>query len=139
MELTLATPALLFPAVSLLFISYTNRFVSYADLVRRLHERWRVDGSTAVERQIKNLRRRIVLIRNMQITGAISLVLSVGCMIFLVFDRMVAAELVFAFALFGMLASLALLIIEITISMRALDVQLSDLEQPAGDRVPPTA
>ena len=129
--MTLATPALLFPAVSLLFISYTSRFVSYAELVRRLHERWQVDGSTAVERQIKNLRRRIVLIRNMQIFGAISLVLSVGCMIFLVFDRMIAAEIVFAFALFGMLVSLALLVVEITISMRALDVQLSDLERPS--------
>ena len=128
MELTLATPALLFPAVSLLFISYTNRFVTYADLVRRLHERWRSDGSTVVERQIQNLRRRITLIRNMQIAGAVSLVLSVACMILLVFDRMVAAEVVFALALFGMLASLALLIVEITISMRALDLQLSDLE-----------
>jgi len=128
MELTFATPALLFPAVSLLFISYTNRFVSYADLVRRLHDRWREDGSTVVARQIQNLRRRIRLIRGMQIAGSISLVLSVASMILLAFDEMVAAEIVFAAALFGMLASLALLIVEITISMRALDLQLSDLE-----------
>ena len=128
MELTLATPALLFPAVSLLGISYTNRFVTYADLVRRLHERWQADGSTVLARQIANLRKRIALIRNMQIAGAVSLVLSVACMILLVFDRMIAADVVFATALFGMLASLALLIAEITISMRALNLQLSDLE-----------
>jgi uncharacterized Tic20 family protein len=128
MELTLATPALLFPAVSLLFISYTSRFVTYADLVRRLHDRWQSEGSVVVERQITNLRRRITLIRNMQIAGAISLVLSVACMILLVFDYMIAAEVVFALALFWMLVSLGLLVAEITISMRALNLQLSDLE-----------
>lgn len=128
MELTLATPALLFPAVSLLFISYTNRFISYADLIRRLHDRWSADGSTLVREQIVNLRRRIVLIRNMQIAGGASLVLAVGCMILLVVEQMVAAEIVFGLALVGMLVSLALLIAEITMSMRALDLQLGDLE-----------
>jgi uncharacterized Tic20 family protein len=129
MELTFATPALLFPAVSLLFISYTNRFISYAELIRRLHDRWREDTTTAVAQQISNLRLRIRLIRGMQIAGAISLVFSVACMILLVFDQAIAAEIVFAVALFGMLGSLALLIVEITISMRALDLQLSDLEK----------
>ena len=102
MEFTFATPALLFPAVSLLFISYTNRFVSYADLVRRLHERWRTDGDTVVARQIENLQKRIVLIRNMQIAGAISLLFAVGCMIFLFFQMVVVAETLFAIALFFM-------------------------------------
>jgi len=127
-ELTISTPALLFPAVSLLFISYTSRFISYADLVRRLHERWRDGGGAALARQIRNLRRRIRLIRGMQIAGGLSLVLSVASMILLFFDRIVAADIVFALALFGMLASLALLIVEISISMRALDLQLADLE-----------
>ena len=127
MNLTLATPALLFPAVSLLFISYTNRFISYADLVRRLHDRWKSDGSVLLTRQISNLRTRIGLIRNMQVAGGLSLVLSVACMILLVFDKTITAEIVLALALFGMLVSLALLITEITISIRALDLQLGDL------------
>ena len=83
MELTFATPALLFPAVSLLFISYTNRFVAYADLVRRLHDRWRSDGSSVLALQITNLRRRIRLIRSMQVSGATSLLFSVICMVLL--------------------------------------------------------
>lgn len=129
MEFTFATPALLFPAVSLLFISYTNRFVSYADLVRRLHERWRTDGDTVVARQIENLRKRIVLIRNMQIAGAISLLFAVGCMIFLFFQMVVVAETLFAIALFFMLVSLTLLVVEVTMSVRALELQLGDLER----------
>jgi uncharacterized Tic20 family protein len=133
MELTLATPALLFPAVSLLFISYTNRFVTYADLVRRLHERWRTEGSTVLRQQITNLRRRIGLIRNMQIAGGVSLVLAVACMLLLVLERPVAAEVVFGLALLGMLVSLGLLIVEITISMRALDLQFSDMQAAEGE------
>lgn len=129
MEFTFATPALLFPAVSLLFISYTNRFVSYADLVRRLHERWRTDGDTVVARQIENLQKRIVLIRNMQIAGAISLLFAVGCMIFLFFQMVVVAETLFAIALFFMLVSLTLLVVEVTMSVRALELQLGDLER----------
>lgn len=128
MDLTFATPALLFPAVSLLFISYTNRFISYAELVRRLHDRWREGAEPLVAQQIRNLRLRIRLIRGMQIAGAVTLVLSVASMILLFFDQMIAAELVFALGLFGMLVSLALLILEITISIRALDLQLGDLE-----------
>jgi hypothetical protein len=136
MEFTFATPALLFPAVSLLFISYTNRFISYADLVRRLHERWRNEGSADVERQISNLRRRIVLIRNMQIAGALSLLACVVCMILLLFGLTIAAETAFAVALFGMLLSLALLVVEVSISVRALGVQLADLEGVRRDDAP---
>ena len=39
-ELTLTTPALLFSAVSLILLAYTNRFLSYAQLVRTLRDRY---------------------------------------------------------------------------------------------------
>jgi hypothetical protein len=130
MEFTFATPALLFPAVSLLFISYTNRFISYAELVRRLHERLRDENTAGVVRQIANLRRRIVLIRNMQIAGAASLLFCVVCMIFLFFGLVVAAEMLFAAALFAMLVSLGILVGEVSISTRALTLQLGDLQRP---------
>ncbi|MFP4376325.1 MAG: DUF2721 domain-containing protein [Spirochaetales bacterium] len=136
MDFTFSTPALLFPAVSLLFISYTNRFVSYADLVRRLHERWRSEGSPVLAKQIRNLRSRIKLIRNMQISGAFSLLLCVICMILLFFELMLAAELAFILALVLMLVSLGLLVYEVSISVNALNLQLSDLEH-AGDHDAP--
>jgi hypothetical protein len=136
MDFTFSTPALLFPAVSLLFISYTNRFVSYADLVRRLHEQWRTDGSPVVAMQIANLRRRIVLIRNMQIAGAVSLVLCVLCMGALFVGALATAEILFGVALLAMLGSLLLLVVEVSISVRALGLQLGDLEQ-AGESATP--
>lgn len=131
MQFTYATPALLFPAVSLLFIAFTNRFISYANLVRNLHDRWRTEKTSALERQILNLKRRIVLIRNMQLAGALSLGLCVVCMVLLFFSLTIAAEIVFGGSLLLMLASLVLLLLEVQVSMGALDLQLADM---AGDR-----
>jgi len=133
MEFTFSTPALLFPAISLLFISYTNRFISYADLVRRLHDRWRSDGSTALQMQIENLHRRIGLIRNMQISGALSLLLAVLCMVLLFFGQVVAAEIVFVLSLLLLSASMVFLVVEVSISIRALNRQLNDLAPPSVD------
>ncbi|MFW5693698.1 MAG: DUF2721 domain-containing protein [Alkalispirochaeta sp.] len=127
MEFTFSTPALLFPAISLLFISYTNRFISYAELVRRLHDRWHTDGSPALQMQIENLRRRIGLIRNMQVSGALSLLSAVLCMVLLFFGQVVAAEVVFGLSLVLLSASMAFLVFEVSISIRALNLQLEDL------------
>ncbi|MFW5827039.1 MAG: DUF2721 domain-containing protein [Alkalispirochaeta sp.] len=137
MEFTFSTPALLFPAISLLFISYTNRFISYADLVRRLHDRWRSDGSPALEMQIENLHRRIGLIRNMQVSGALSLLLAVLCMVLLFFGQNVAAEAVFVLSLVLLSASMAFLVFEVSISIHALNLQLEDLTTKTEDQSHP--
>lgn len=131
MEFTLSTPALLFPAISLLFIAYTNRFVSYANLIRNLHDRWREDRSAIVEGQIENLRKRVVMIRNMQIAGAAALLLCVVCMLVLLIGLVRVAEVLFVLSLLGMTFSLSLLVREIQISVRALDLQLHDMQGAA--------
>ncbi len=136
MEFGFSTPALLFPAISLLFISYTNRFISYAELVRRLHDRWTADGSCALQQQIENLRLRIGLIRNMQVAGASGLLLSVVSMVLLFFDRVLAAEVVFLMALVLTVLSMAFLVYEVSISVRALNLQLRDLSGKTGNPVP---
>ena len=73
----ISTPALLFPAVSLLFLAYTNRFLHLAAL---LHRDWIELKDEALRAQIDNLRRRLSLIRWMQLLGAISLCLCVVSM-----------------------------------------------------------
>ena len=42
-EFTLTTPALLFSAISLILLAYTNRFLSYAQLVRILKDKYGFD------------------------------------------------------------------------------------------------
>ena len=72
-ELTLTTPALLFSAVSLILLAYTNRFLSYAQLVRTLRDRYMEDPSDINVAQIENLRKRLNLTSMMQVFGIASL------------------------------------------------------------------
>lgn len=65
MHVSLTTPALLFPAISLLLLAYTNRFFALAALIRQLSS-----GDKPVHQdQIKNLSQRIRIIRRMQEAG----------------------------------------------------------------------
>ena len=77
MEISLTTPALLFPAISLLMLAYTNRFLTIATIIRNLHDRYRNEANDNLLGQIANLRYRIYLIRNMQIFGVLSLLFCV--------------------------------------------------------------
>ncbi len=95
MDLTLATPSLLFPAISLLLLAYTNRFLGLAALIRELHAKYVERPDRIIWRQIANLRRRVLLIRNMQVAGAASLLLCVMCMFLLFGGLFTAAQYTF--------------------------------------------
>ncbi len=127
-QLTLTTPALLFSAISLLLLAYTNRFLAYANVVRTLHARYKEDPSGIIAGQIQNLRKRLVLTRTMQLLGIGSLLLCVLCMFLVYIDRQLIAEIIFGIALVLLLVSLAVSIREIQISVKALDIHLSDME-----------
>ncbi|MCX6966804.1 MAG: DUF2721 domain-containing protein [Verrucomicrobia bacterium] len=126
--ITLGTPALLFPAVSLLLLAYTNRFVTLANLIRNLHDKYKTDPNAILKGQIENLRYRVELIKHMQAAGITSLFFCVLCMFTLFAGWIVAGKWIFAFSLLLMLASLGLSLAEIWISVRALNLHLSDLK-----------
>ncbi len=127
-QLTLTTPSLLFSAISLLMLAYTNRFLSYAQLVRSLKEKFLKEKDSAFLPQIENLRKRLKLIRDMQIYGILSLLLCVVSMFFIYIEMHSVAAYVFGFALILLIVSLAICVREIQISIRALDVHLHDME-----------
>lgn len=128
MELTLGTPSLLFPAVSLLLLAYTNRFLALASLIRDLQAQYASTQRRNLLAQIDNLRRRVHLIQYMQATGAGSLLFCVASM-FLLFGGLVeAARWLFGLSLVLMMASLALSVREIWISVTALNIQLAEME-----------
>jgi len=127
-QLTLTTPALLFSAISLIMLAYTNRFLAYAAVVRNLHDKYKKDHNQVLIRQIKNLRQRLYLTRSMQIFGISSLLLCVTTMFLIYIEQHVIAIWVFGMALILLIISLALLIREIQISVEALEYHLSDLE-----------
>lgn len=128
MKLDLTTPALLFPTISLLLLAYTNRFISLANLVRSLHSKYQANPEDVLLYQIKNLRLRLRLIRDMQILGVGSIFLCVLSM-FLIFEKQTeAAKYVFGVSLLFLMTSLALSLWEIQISIKALNIQLKDIE-----------
>ncbi|WP_369995484.1 DUF2721 domain-containing protein [Winogradskyella sp.] len=127
-ELTLTTPALLFSAISLIMLAYTNRFLAYAAVIRNLSEKYLEKKDSTLMRQINNLKLRLNLTRYMQILGITSLLLCVLTMFLIYIDQHLVAVWVFGFALVLLILSLAFLIMEIQISAKALQYHLNDME-----------
>jgi hypothetical protein len=128
MEITLTTPALLFPALSLLLLAYTNRFLGLASLIRSLHQGYKTNPDKTTMAQIRNLRFRVALIRNMQVLGVLSLFLCVLCMFVLFAGMLEVGKIIFGLSLISLMGSLALSIRELLVSVEALNYQLGDLE-----------
>jgi len=128
MELTLTTPALLFPAISLLFLSYTNKFLTIAGLIRSLYSDYKKHPDEVILAQLQNLNRRVTLIKHMQVLGVASFLFCVLDMFLLFSGRIYWAEGVFGLSLLFLLASLIVCLIEIKISVDALSLQLNDME-----------
>src|SRR5512138_915994 len=128
MQISLTTPALLFPAISLLMLAYTNRFLTIATIIRNLHDRYKSEATDNLLGQIANLRYRIYLIRNMQIAGVLSLLFCVISMFALFAGWITAGQWTFALALVLMMASMLISLRELQISVGALDLLLIELE-----------
>lgn len=130
MEINFNTPALLFPAISLLLLAYTNRFLAIANLIRKLHDEYITGRKNKVLlEQIHNLRRRINYIRLMQALGVLSFLCCVICMFSIYKGWLATAEYIFAASLLSLLTSLFFSLIEIFLSTRALELELSDIEE----------
>ena len=128
MEMSVTTPAILFPAISLLLLAYTNRVLALANLIRSLHANHAQKKHDASYRgQLANLRKRLRLIRRMQTYGGISFFFCVVSMLCLFFDNEQAGRWVFAVSLVCLMVSLAMSVVEIRISLDALELELSDL------------
>ena len=126
-NLEISTPALLFPAISLLFLSYTNRFLHLAALIRKLHEDWQLRRDETLLAQIDNIRKRLKLIRWMQLLGAVSLLLCVISMVAVIAEKQSIAMPSFVVALVMMALSLMALIVEIFVSGGALAILLAQI------------
>jgi len=126
--MTMTTPALLFPAISLLLLAYTNRFLVLAQLIRQLNHREGDQVRDLAKRQIVNLRQRIVLIRSMQRWGVISFLLCTLSMFALFLSWDMAGQVLFGASLISLLMSLVMSLFEIQISCHAINIELESLE-----------
>ena len=133
MELTITSPSVLFPAISLLFLAYTNRFLHLSALVRKLHSDWLLGHEPTVRAQIDNIKLRIELIRWCQIAGIISLLECLASMLLLLTNFTQPAIWLFAISTLSMGISLILSLWEVMISGGALNIYLNEMSHSPPD------
>ena len=129
MEISFNTPALLFPAISLIMLAYTNRFLALSSRVRVLHDKYQTQEERhLIFTQIKNLKYRLKLIRNMQTYGVASLLFAIVSMFFIYIQYQLVAQFVFGISLITFCISITISLIEIRLSTKAIELELSDME-----------
>jgi hypothetical protein len=128
-EINITTPALLFPAISLIMLAYTNRFLALAAVVRNLKDKYQhQEAGPTVLAQLANLRHRLKLIRQMQLLGVMSFLLAIICMYLIYIKALLFAEICFAAALLLFIISLIISLIEIFKSTKALELEMSEID-----------
>ncbi|WP_198938433.1 DUF2721 domain-containing protein [Tenacibaculum holothuriorum] len=124
-----STPALLFGSISLLLLAYTNRFTAVARFIRELNDNKKNCEKVIVDSQIPVLRKRIKLIKRMQVFGVISFILCTGSLFALFFENQLTGKLFFTVSISSLLISLVYVLWEATISTKALDIILDNTQQ----------
>jgi hypothetical protein len=134
MEIDISTPALLFPAISLLILAYTNRFLGLAAVIRSLHAEYLKAPDTRYIKQIQSLRRRIMLTKSMQFWGILSILLCTVCMFVLFEGLRKLGTIIFSISIIAMTISLLISLWEIHLSVDALKLHLKDIEESAEEK-----
>jgi len=127
-DISYSSAGLLFPAISLLMLAYTNRFLGLAAVVRNLVALYRHHPQAHIQRQVLNLKKRILLLRQVQAIGVTSLTSCTACMLALVFSCQLLAQALFGLAVVLMLVSLIVSLVEIYMSVEAINLELDHID-----------
>ncbi|WP_297796795.1 DUF2721 domain-containing protein [uncultured Eudoraea sp.] len=127
MQLTLSIPALLFPAISLSMLAYNARYLAIAALIRQLHKQYQEKASRGLGIQVRQLERRLIIIKNMQAVAILSFLFSAITMFLIYIEQDFWANLIFGISLLALMISLVLSLVEVQLSTNALSIQLSDM------------
>jgi len=127
MTLSITTPILLFPAISLILLAYTAKFAHLANLTRNLNKQYAVNEAAGLLHQIKNLQKRIYLIKNMQVFGTASFCLCILSIFMLFNSWILAGQISFWLSAVAMMVALYLSLKEIWLSTDALKVVVNEL------------
>ncbi len=128
MDISITTPALLFPAISLLLVAYTNRFVVLTGVIRDLNAENEPHYQEIIRRQIPNLRMRLKLIQLMQFLGVLSFVICTLSMFAVFLDRLFTGQILFGISLGMLVASLIISLAEVKVSTKAIDIEIEKLQ-----------
>lgn len=128
MDITITTPALLFPAISVLFLAYTNRFLAIASRIREQHNLFNKTQSAVTKKQIESLRLRIRFIIAMQLLAVIGIIGCILAMALIFYGLQNYGSLAFGISMVFIVLSLLASVSELLISTRALNIELEDME-----------
>ena len=128
MQLSLTIPALLFPAISLSMLAYNARYLAIAALIRQLHSQYRETGSKNLDLQVRQLQKRLNIVKNMQAVAILSFLLSAITMFLIYVELEIWANVAFGISLLALILSLILSLVEVQLSTKALSIQLNDME-----------
>ena len=131
MEFTISTPAILFSAISLLMLAYTNRFLALAALVRQFIQKFAEEKDKHILEQIHNFKKRLTIIKYTQLFGVVSFLLCVISMFSIFMHMIIAAEIIFALSLVALFVSLLLSLQEVLLSIGALNIEMRKIEDEA--------
>jgi len=131
MEFTISTPAILFSAISLLMLAYTNRFLALAALVRQFIQKFAEEKDKHILEQIHNFKKRLTIIKYTQLFGVVSFLLCVISMFSIFMHMIIAAEIIFALSLIALFISLLLSLQEVLLSIGALNIEMRKIENEA--------
>ena len=131
MEFTISTPAILFSAISLLMLAYTNRFLALAALVRQFIQKFAEEKDKHLLKQIHNFKKRLTIIKYTQLFGVVSFLLCVISMFSIFMNMIIAAEIIFALSLVALVVSLLLSLQEVLLSIGALNIEMRKIEDEA--------
>lgn len=129
MDMTLSTPALLFPAISLLLLAYTNRFAVLTKVIRDLRRMASDDDCEMIARQLKNLRTRLQVIRIMQASAVLAFVVCTLSIFCLYLGWQVLGETLFGASLLLLVMSLLFSLYEVQVSTVAISIELEGFEK----------
>jgi len=129
MDIAITTPALLFPAISVLFLAYSNRFLAIASRIREQHNLLTKTQSLAAKKQIHSLRLRIRFIVAMQVLAVIGIICCIVAMGLIFFGRQYYGNITFGFSMAFIVLSLLASVSELLLSTRALNIELQDMEK----------
>jgi hypothetical protein len=130
MTIEISTPALLFSAITLLMLAYTNRFLALSTLIRQYAALYREQPDENIKRQIRNFHIRLRLIKYTQIFGVLSFLFCVVSMFLIFVNLIIPAEFVFGGSLISLFLSLLLSLDELFLSIGALKIELNRIDSP---------
>ena len=127
-EITISTPALVFPALSVLMLAYTNRFIAISKRVRTLHSEHKSNPQDNVLKQIQSLHKRLMFIRNMQFLAITGFLINMISIFLILINQAQLATILFGISLIAIIMSLIISVLEINMSVQAMTYELEEDE-----------